>query len=388
MVIPTHGLRQLKAYKYSASGSTPLETHVFNPFWNAAVHALPRWLAPNLVTLLGFASLVISFTLVMRHDPTLMTDVPAWMPLVHASAVFFYQTMDALDGKQARRTGSSSPMGQLFDHGCDATATILFTIPVVSNMGMGLGMRGIWLFMLQAFPFFLGMWEEHHFHVFRSNIGYMGVTEGIVAVIAGHLATAVWGTGMWQASVATIGGIELVGGDVLLIFYTLTVAVGTSSYLSNVLFGSLPGPQRTLAAFQLTPILIVLGSAVWVMKSGGPLADTHSLLVIVLMGVCCIHLCNQMIVASMCRVPFPVATQHVTLLLPIVMAVEYVWGGTVPVDLGPLGSGQVDTEGALVACLCVAVVAYGWYAVRVMREISSYLGIPIFVMPAHANKEA
>jgi phosphatidylserine synthase len=28
--------------------------------------------------------------------------------------------MDAIDGKQARRTGTSGPLGELFDHGCDA----------------------------------------------------------------------------------------------------------------------------------------------------------------------------------------------------------------------------------------------------------------------------
>jgi phosphatidylglycerophosphate synthase len=28
-----------------------------------------------------------------------------------------YQTLDAIDGKQARRTGTSSPLGELFDHG-------------------------------------------------------------------------------------------------------------------------------------------------------------------------------------------------------------------------------------------------------------------------------
>lgn len=28
--------------------------------------------------------------------------------------------MDSIDGKQARRTGTSSPLGELFDHGCDA----------------------------------------------------------------------------------------------------------------------------------------------------------------------------------------------------------------------------------------------------------------------------
>lgn len=28
-----------------------------------------------------------------------------------------YQSLDAIDGKQARRTGSSGPLGELFDHG-------------------------------------------------------------------------------------------------------------------------------------------------------------------------------------------------------------------------------------------------------------------------------
>ncbi len=34
-----------------------------------------------------------------------------------ALGLFFYQTMDVIDGKQARRTGTSSPLGELFDHG-------------------------------------------------------------------------------------------------------------------------------------------------------------------------------------------------------------------------------------------------------------------------------
>lgn len=37
--------------------------------------------------------------------------------------LFIYQSLDAIDGKQARRTGSSSPLGELFDHGCDSVST-------------------------------------------------------------------------------------------------------------------------------------------------------------------------------------------------------------------------------------------------------------------------
>jgi len=28
-----------------------------------------------------------------------------------------YQSLDAIDGKQARRTGTSGPLGEMFDHG-------------------------------------------------------------------------------------------------------------------------------------------------------------------------------------------------------------------------------------------------------------------------------
>jgi phosphatidylglycerophosphate synthase len=37
--------------------------------------------------------------------------------------LFIYQTLDAIDGKQARRTGSSNALGELFDHGCDSMST-------------------------------------------------------------------------------------------------------------------------------------------------------------------------------------------------------------------------------------------------------------------------
>lgn len=47
-------------------------------------------------------------------------QAPFWAYLQAALGLFLYQTLDAIDGKQARRTGSSSPLGELFDHGCDS----------------------------------------------------------------------------------------------------------------------------------------------------------------------------------------------------------------------------------------------------------------------------
>ena len=48
---------------------------------------------------------------------------PAWANLLCAFGLFVYQSLDAIDGKQARRTNSSTPLGELFDHGCDAVST-------------------------------------------------------------------------------------------------------------------------------------------------------------------------------------------------------------------------------------------------------------------------
>lgn len=53
----------------------------------------------------------------ISYDYTLTETIPRWTFLYAAWSIFIYQTLDAIDGKQARRTNSSSPLGQLFDHG-------------------------------------------------------------------------------------------------------------------------------------------------------------------------------------------------------------------------------------------------------------------------------
>lgn len=54
---------------------------------------------------------------------SLLFQAPLWAYLLCAVGLFIYQSLDAIDGKQARRTNSSSPLGELFDHGCDSLST-------------------------------------------------------------------------------------------------------------------------------------------------------------------------------------------------------------------------------------------------------------------------
>jgi phosphatidylglycerophosphate synthase len=45
------------------------------------------------------------------------TNVPSVVWIAVALLLFLSHTLDGIDGKQARRTGSSTPLGELFDHG-------------------------------------------------------------------------------------------------------------------------------------------------------------------------------------------------------------------------------------------------------------------------------
>ena len=92
--------------------------------------------------------------------PPFLVQVPAWCFVFCAVGLFLYQTLDNIDGKQARRTSTSgagprvlhrgaapcaslllpgsfspppatetaNPLGELFDHGCDAISTVVVIV--------------------------------------------------------------------------------------------------------------------------------------------------------------------------------------------------------------------------------------------------------------------
>ena len=51
------------------------------------------------------------------------------MAIVTGVSFMCYITLDNVDGKQARRTSNSSPLGQIFDHGMDA---ITFNLSIMT----------------------------------------------------------------------------------------------------------------------------------------------------------------------------------------------------------------------------------------------------------------
>jgi len=167
-----------------------------------------QWLAPNLVTAIGTIACVITHALFVWYSPSFDSPVPGWLNILTAFAVLFYNTMDSIDGKQARRTKASSPLGQLFDHGmvgggvalsalhnslfmcasppfpahlcvvlqtgCDGLQTLNITLQLVSCLRLGGSMTALLFVCSVQVPFFLAQWEEYHTHSIRTNLGWFG----------------------------------------------------------------------------------------------------------------------------------------------------------------------------------------------------------------------
>lgn len=117
--ITPEGLKQLDNYKYKPGKYTWLD-NALQPYWEYVVSLVPTWVAPNVLTFAGWLSLLSSTVVILLYDFTFRQNIPSWCFFYAAISLWAYSTLDAIDGKQARRTQSSSPLGQLFDHGCDA----------------------------------------------------------------------------------------------------------------------------------------------------------------------------------------------------------------------------------------------------------------------------
>jgi len=119
--------------------------------------------------------------------------------------LFLYQTFDACDGTQARRTGQSGPLGELFDHGVDAINTTLGVVLFAGTVNLGQS----WATLLTTFAslgaFYLTTWEEYHTGTLYLGL-VSGPVEGVLTLVAVYFITAAKGGSYWQQPmVATLG---------------------------------------------------------------------------------------------------------------------------------------------------------------------------------------
>jgi len=193
--ISPQGVQNLNNYKYSGVDESILVKLFMKDFWNWLIdHMVPIWIAPNLLTLIGWFCVFSGYALLWWFCPDFKGDAPSWVYVAVAFFIFAYQTMDNLDGKQARKTKSSSALGEVFDHGADSLTVGMFAMIMGTAFQLGPGLTLFCLIVLMS-AFFLAHWECYFTGVLLLR-PTDNPTEAQFSLIALLLLTA-WKGAMW-----------------------------------------------------------------------------------------------------------------------------------------------------------------------------------------------
>eukprot|EP00750_Incisomonas_marina_P026970 INCI6057.1.p1 GENE.INCI6057.1~~INCI6057.1.p1 ORF type:complete len:432 (-),score=73.64 INCI6057.1:1275-2570(-) len=154
--IDAKNLRQtLQAYRYSSPTQSLMERVFLVRQWNWFAEFLPRNVAPNVLTLTGFAAALVAWGVIMAYSPDLSGKCPTSLYPGLAILLWIYQTMDGCDGPQARRLKCGSALGELVDHGVDAVVTTIDILVLFEIVGLSLTNSAVLIAILGGHVAFL-----------------------------------------------------------------------------------------------------------------------------------------------------------------------------------------------------------------------------------------
>lgn len=177
----------LTNWNYSCTDNS-ITTRILTPFWNFIASLIPVNVAPNLLSLSGLLCVLHAFYLCYRY----MDFYPRAVSIAAMILIFMYQTLDAIDGKHARKTGNASPLGELFDHACDNISCAFVALTLCSILGIT-NIKSKW-FVTQIIQL---VFLNSHFEAFKSKVvhfgSFTGPGEGIFLFLLSMLIRATIG---------------------------------------------------------------------------------------------------------------------------------------------------------------------------------------------------
>ncbi|RXW17687.1 hypothetical protein EST38_g8165 [Candolleomyces aberdarensis] len=401
--IPEHLLENLRNYKYRGADKSLVSRYVLNPFWNWFVTLWPLSVAPNTITLTGLCIIIFNFATLIYYDPLYLVErdgyhePPHWVYFTWGIGLFLYQTLDAIDGKQARRTGMAGPLGEMFDHGCDALNTTLGCL--LANRALGLG-RSWWTVASQIATlanFYLTTWEEYHTGVLF--LGYFsGPVEGILMIVVIYFITGIFGPSIWENKIWTVLHLEHVSylkkvpniplNKALIVFAIIGLAVNIFHSYLNVRQASRSSFGRPRQNSSYPPLVLLMpfvaSTAIQIAWLSHPEYNNSYILhsasfvpFVLAWGFQFAHQVGRMILAHVTSAPFPLFDW--IWIWSIIGAVD----ANLPHLIGRSPIFQTSprhTAYVVWATLIISMLAYARFVTLVIRDITNYLGIACFTV--------
>ena len=441
--IPRSRVQNLHLYKYSGTDKSLVSKYLLGPYWNWLVTLFPTSVAPNTITLSGLLLVFINFATLAYVDPGLQCAtqlkldpaahtlalhsafpadtsllpvnplfsnfgipgaaakldfapkadaahcLPRWVFFTWALCLFAYQSLDAIDGKQARRTGMAGPLGEMFDHGCDAINTTLECVLCCAALNLG---RSVWApasLVATLSNFYLTTWEEFHTGTLFLS-AFSGPVEGILMIVGVYALTgAMGGPLFWDRGIFNVTGLAKIDvvrhklarfnlplNDAFLAFALVGLIANIVGSYSNVVAARRARKQSAITPlFGLTPLILqITANLAWVHANRAfILADPRALLPFLsYWGITFAYNVGLLIVAHVTKAPFPYCN------------VAIVWSVLLALDANlPVSYLQTDPEVQLKviwASLGVALLVYGHFCHNVVTTITQEMGMACFVV--------
>lgn len=333
------------------------------------------------------------------RSPQLTSQAPPWVYYSFAFGLFMYQTLDNVDGKQARRTGTSSGLGELFDHGIDSLNCTLASLLETAALGLGTSKAGVFTALCPCLPMFFSTWETYHTHTLYLGV-INGPTEGLLLACTFMLISGYYGPGVWTEPLIKLLGPRL---EILRAFglsqerldHLSIRDLWVTLIVVSLLFTHIPfcivnvvkarrakGLPVAPVFLEWTPMAVFTASSfAWLYSPHSTIrSENHLVLFCVIMSFVFGRMTTKMILAHLTRQPFPYWT---VMLWPLV-------GGAVLGNLPRFGLPAVSAQTELLyllGYLVFAAAVYFRWAWLVTTSICRFLGINCLTIPYEKQRE-
>ncbi|RUS20467.1 choline ethanolaminephosphotransferase [Endogone sp. FLAS-F59071] len=420
-IIPEYR-KNLSSYRYSGVDKSLVSRYVLSKYWSWLITLFPLSVAPNLITLSGLVCVLINMVTLFYYSPDL-GPCPRWVHLTFALGLWIYQSLDAIDGKQARRTGTSGPLGELFDHGNQFIGHATYPLKPKRDLiyiypcGYYLRLRRIehnarvpaclliacpWSVMVHSVGpilrlilsanlnqclglanFYLSTWEEYHTGTLYLSY-FSGPVEGILIIIAVHIISGIYGAEFWLQPMGDIAILPAIVADALPPFIAeiqlnkVSLASGALGLSANIIAASFNVYRAALA--NKRPIFPALSGLIpffsssaiaylWLISSPS-IVTKHLIPFALYIGCSFGYQVGLIILAHVTKAPFPFMN---LMMVPLIVGCV---NANLPVIAGiqPFFTGDKEAP-FLWAAFAFSLAYYLHFSISVINDLCDYFDI-------------
>ena len=238
---------------------------------------------PNIITLMDFLSIFISHVIIAYYSWDFNTPLPRWVCIVGGLCYFSYFTLDCLDGKQARKTKSSSPLGMMFDHGCDALGSPLSLCNMMALVQSKNPSLTICCMLIVLTGFYIATYETYY----RGGL-FLGVinpvTDGSVLITCLYILTGICGTEIWTSTLFTIESTKINLYYIVFFMVLLGTLIGNVQSFIHIMCDSQEKPDALKIIKEFSSIELLVAT-VGILHFATNLWVSHTRIMIYVFGI-------------------------------------------------------------------------------------------------------